>query len=297
MKKIIFSICIDIPEILLDETGYSRHSGKNPWRVGRAEETKDKFAAFKNYLMWTQKAYADEIDADYRMYSYDKEFIDYYVYCKSVHENLPMYHIINYYKNHLLQKLSYDYDAVFYVDIDVIPRTDEDIFKVHDMNYLYAKNNNDLAEWGKKMDLTKYNSCDRNPAIKYWNCYALLLEEGYHPENDVINTGTVIGGSEVIQSMDWIGEFEGLIKKLKDLQEQKVTMFPEAIFSRFAFDNETMFSYLVNSKKIKYKSLSDEWHGRLPDDEIDPSHKMIHAINKKFELIWPEVDYQGRSFT
>jgi len=88
-----------------------------------------------------------------------------------------------------------------------------------------------------------------------------------------------------------------LIKKLKDLQEQKVTMFPEAIFSRFAFDNETMFSYLVNSKKIKYKSLSDEWHGRLPDDEIDPSHKMIHAINKKFELIWPEVDYQGRSFT
>ena len=163
------------------------------------------------------------------------------------------------------------------------------------MEKLWAKNNNELANWGKKMDLTKYNSCDRNPAIKYWNCYALLLEEGFPPENDVINTGTVLGGAEAIQSMDWNGEFEGLIKKLKDLQEQKVTMFPEAIFSRFAFDNETMFSYLVKSKNLNYESLSDVWHGRLPDDEVDPDHKMIHAINKKFELIWPNVKYDGRS--
>ena len=260
MKKIIFSIYIDIPEALLNEAGYSRHSGKNPWRVGRAEETKDKFAAFKNHLMWTQKAYADEIDADYKLYVFDKEFIDYYVYCKGVYENLPMYHIVNYYKNHLLQKLSYEYDAVFYMDIDVIPRTNEDIFEVLDMNKLYAKNNNELAEWGKKTDLTKYNSCDRNPAVKYWNCYALLLEEGYHPENDVINTGTVIGGSEAIQSMDWNGEFETLIYKLKDLQEQEVSMFPEAIFSRFAFDNETMFSFLVKSKNINYESKKCCWN-------------------------------------
>ena len=295
MKKIIFSICIDIPEVLLDESGYSRHARANPWRVGRAEETKDKFLAFKNHLMWTQKAYADEVDADYKIYIYDKEFIDYYVYCKGVHENLPMYHIINYYKHHLIQKLSEEYDAVFYMDIDVIPRTSEDVFEVHDMNKLYAKNNNELAEWGKRMDLTKYNSCDRNPAVKYWNCYALLLEEGYYPENDVINTGTVIGGSEVIQQMDWNGEFEGLIEKLKKLQEQKNSMFPEAIFSRFAFDNETMFSFLVQAKKINYESLTDVWHGRLPDDEIDPTHKMIHAINKKFELIWPHVKYEGRA--
>ena len=295
MKNMIFSICIDIPEILLDETGYSRHAGKNKWRVVRAEETKDKFNAFKNHLMWTQKSYADLIDADYDLKMYDKQFIDYYVYCKSVHESLPMYHIINYYKNHLLQKYSEVYDNVFYMDIDVIPRTTEDIFKVHDMKKLWAKNNNQLAEWGKKMDLTKYNSCDRNPAIKYWNCYALLLEEGFPPENDVINTGTVLGSAEAIQAMDWNGEFEGLVKKLKNLQEQKVTMFPDAIFSRFAFDNETMFSYLVKSKKLNYSSLSDEWHGRLPDDEINPEHKMIHAINKKFELIWPNVQYSGRS--
>lgn len=295
MKKIIFSIYIDIPEHLLDETGYSKHARTNKHRVNRAGETKDKLATYKNKLLWTQKAYADSVDADYKLFSFDKQFVDYYIYCKGVYENLPMYHIVNYYKNHLLQVLSYDYDAVFYADIDVIPRTEEDIFEVHDMNKLYAKNNNELAEWGKHSDLTKYNSCDRNPAIKYWNCYALLLEHGFDPENNTINTGTIIGGSEAIQSMDWNGEFEGLIGKLKALQEDEETMFPPALHERFAFDNETMFSYLVESKNLNYDTLADEWHGRLPDDAIDPTHKMIHAINKKFELIWPDVKYEGRT--
>ena len=295
MKKIIFSIYIDIPEHLLDETGYSKHASSNEHRVNRAGETKDKLAAYKNRLLWTQKAYADHIDSDYKIYTYDKQFLDYYNYCKKIHKQLPMYHIVNYYKNHLLHKLSYEYDAVFYMDIDIIPTTKEDIFEAHDMNKLWAKTNNELAEWGKNFDLTKYNSCDRNPAIKYWNCYALLLENGFDPENDVVNTGTIIGGAEAIQSMDWNNEFENLIYKMKELQEDESTMFPEALHSRFAFDNETMFSYLVKSKDLNYDTLSDEWHGRLPDDEIDPSHKIIHAINKKFELIWPDIEYEGRT--
>ena len=57
-----------------------------------------------------------------------------------------------------------------------------------------------------------------------------------------------------------------------------------------------MFSYLVQSKGFKYASLKDEWHGRLPEKNIDPEHKIIHAINKKFELIWPKVKYKGRRF-
>ena len=83
MKKIIFSIYVDIPEHLLDETGYSKHARTNQHRVERAGETKDKLASYKNKLLWTQKAYADEIGADYKLYTYDKEFIDYYLYCIS----------------------------------------------------------------------------------------------------------------------------------------------------------------------------------------------------------------------
>lgn len=295
MKKIIYSIHIDIPEQLLDETGYSEHSGKNKHRVNRAGETKDKLNVYKNRLIWTMKSYADKIDADYALFSYNKEFIDYYLYCKKVHECLPMYHIINYYKHHIMRKLADSYDAVFYADLDVIPKTTESVFDAHDLNKMWAKNNNELAEWGKRFDLTKYNSCDRNPAIKYWNCYALLLHTGFDPENNAINTGTMLGGSEAIKKFDWDGQFEYLIEKLLEVQTDEYTMFPKALHDRFAFDNETMFSYLAETRQVDYDTFQDEWHGRMPDDKIDPNHKIIHAINKKFELIWPDIEYEGRT--
>ncbi len=295
MKKVIYSIHVDIPEQLLDETGYSVHSGKNKHRVNRAGETKDKLNAYNNRLIWTMKAYADHIDADYIIYTYNKEWIDYYLYCKKVYHNLPMYHIVNYYKHHLMRKLADQYDAVFYADLDVIPWTKESVFDAHDLNKIYAKNNNELAEWGKHADLTKYNSCDRNPVIKYWNCYALLLSQGFDPENNAINTGTMLGGSEAIKKLDWDGQFEYAVDCMKALQDDTATMFPKALHDRFAFDNETIFSYLVETQPIDYASFTDAWHGRLDDDAINPEYKMIHAINKRFDLIWPDIKYEGRN--
>ena len=296
MKRIIFSIYIDIPEENLDETGYSKDARTNKHREPRAAETKDKLEAFKNHLMWTQKSYADLCNADYKLFITDKQWLDYYTSVKDIHNKLPMYHILNYYKHHLMWVLAQDYDEVFYCDMDIIPVTEENIFEAHDLSYFWSKNNNELAEWGKHWDLNKYNTCDRNPATKYWNTYALLLQEGYDTENNVINTGTMIAGKDIINEVNWPGEFPSMVKKLKILQEDEDTMFPEALHKRFAFDNETMFSYLVQSKEFKYDSLSDEWHGRLPDNGINPEHKIIHAINKKFEFIWPDVQYQGRVF-
>lgn len=301
MKKTIFSLYIDIPEHLLYETGYSKDADRRAaenevdHRVERALETKDKLAAYKNDLRWHQNRYAEYCDAEYKFYTFDKDWVDFYRYCKSINNDLPMYHIVNYYKHHLMHKLSYENDAVFYMDIDVIPRTKRDIFEEHDMNILWAKNNDELAEWGKSHDLSEYNRCDRNPATKYWNCYALLMEDFLDPENNVINTGTVIGGSEAIQAMAWNDEFEGVIEKMKALKEDEFSMFPEALRSRFAFDNETIFSYLVQSKELNYDTLDDQWHGRLPDEGIDQTHLMVHAINKKFEFFFPHIQYTGRT--
>ena len=300
-KRLIFTLCIDIPEHLLVETGYSKDADRraaldeSDHRVDRAMETKDKIAAYKYPLQWHQNKYANICGADYKCFVFDKQFLDYYRYCKDIHDKLPMYHIVNYYKHHIMHKMSYEYDEVFYMDIDVIPRTEENIFEVHDMNKLWAKNNDELAEWGKEWDLSEYNRCDRNPATKYWNCYAMLDEEFLDPDNNVINTGTVIGGSEAIQAMAWNDEFESMIEKMKFLQNDSDSMFPEALRSRFAFDNETMFSYLVKSKELNYDTLTEEWHGRLPDEGINPRIKMVHAINKKFEFFFPEIEYTGRT--
>ena len=52
MKRIIFSLYIDIPEENLDETGYSKHARNNRHREPRAAATKDKLSAFRNNLIW-----------------------------------------------------------------------------------------------------------------------------------------------------------------------------------------------------------------------------------------------------
>ena len=115
-KRVIFTIYIDIPEHLLDETGYSRHANVNRHRANRAGETKDKLGVYKNKLMWSQKNYADHCDADYKIFINNKQWIDYYLSMKKVHDGLPMYHIVNYYKHHLMFELSKEYDEVFYID-------------------------------------------------------------------------------------------------------------------------------------------------------------------------------------
>ena len=300
-KRLIFTLCIDIPEHLLVEPGYSKDADRraaldgSDHRIDRAMETKDKIAAYKYPLEWHQNKYAGICGADYKCYGFNKQFIEYYRYCKKLHDKLPMYHIVNYYKHHMMHLMSHEYDEVFYMDIDVIPRTEDNIFEVHDMSKLWAKNNDELADWGKVHDLSNYDRCDRNPASKYWNCYAMLMEDFLDTENSVINTGTIIGGSKAIQAMAWNDEFESMIDKMKFLQDDEESMFPEALRARFAFDNETMFSYLVKSKELDYDTLADEWHGRLPDEGIDPNIKIVHAINKKFEFFFPEIEYTGRT--
>ena len=115
------------------------------------------------------------------------------------------------------------------------------------------------------------------------------------PENNAINTGTMLGGSEAIKKLDWDGQFEYAVDCMKALQDDTATMFPKALHDRFAFDNETIFSYLVETQPIDYASFTDAWHGRLDDDAINPEYKMIHAINKRFDLIWPDIKYEGRN--
>ena len=124
-RRVIFTIYIDIQEHLLDESGYSRHANVNRHRANRAGETKDKLSVYKNKLMWTQKNYADICDADYKIFINNKQWVDYYLSMKKVHEGLPMYHIVNYYKHHLLYELSKDYDgkSSVYFGVYGIPET------------------------------------------------------------------------------------------------------------------------------------------------------------------------------
>ena len=56
-------------------------------------------------------------------------------------------------------------------------------------------------------------------------------EEFLDPDNNVINTGTVIGGSEAIQAMAWNDEFESMIEKMKFLQVMHILLLMMQIIS------------------------------------------------------------------
>ena len=88
-----------------------------------------------------------------------------------------------------MYELSYKYDNVCYFDFDVVPNTTESIFDAFDMNKFAVAHSNERAEWGKNVPASQYNTCIRNPSSKYWNAYAMLLEEDHEPDNDVFNTG------------------------------------------------------------------------------------------------------------
>ena len=99
------------------------------------------------------------------------------------------------------------------------------IFNIFDNSNFGVAHSNDLAAWGKNISATKYNTCIRNPSSKYWNTYAMLLEEDHDPENDVFNTGIMAASSKVIQEFDYFKDSEILGEGYEYLLQQYRLLF------------------------------------------------------------------------
>ena len=197
------------------------------------------------------------------------------------------YDIINFYKHWAMKNFAENYDQVCYLDFDVVPNTDENVFNTIKSGFGVA-DSNDLAAWGKNISATKYNTCIRNPSSKYWNTYAMLLEDGLEPENDVVNTGIMVAGYNIIQELGYFHEFEKTLDLMTYLKEEEDSIHPPNIQRVFNYDNETVFSYLVKKRNIGIDWLPKEWHyivDHLKKEMIDTRAKLYHVINKKVEWV------------
>ena len=74
-----------------------------------------------------------------------------------------------------------------------------------------------------------------------------------------------------------------------ELQDDEFSMYPELIQKSFGFDNETVFGYRVIENNVTVTILNSAWHYKLTgyDDEIPDFAELIHFINKRFDLWWP----------
>ncbi|MDB2498486.1 hypothetical protein N9X90_04790 [Alphaproteobacteria bacterium] len=281
--NIIFSIFIDIPENKLDNPGWYENGVQV--KTDKSLNTKNALYNNRHELERRHKEYADAIGAKYILFEYSKEYEEF---CELFNPAISEYDIINFYKHFLMYELSYKCDNVCYFDFDVVPNTTESIFDAFDMDRLCVAHSNDLAEWGKNIKASEYNTCIRNPSSKYWNAYAMLLEENHEPDNDVFNTGIMAASSKVIQKFDYFKDFDRIIELMTKLKHDKDSLYPQNIQRIFSYDNETVFSYLVQTQQTEIDWLPNDWHyivDQPTKEMIDTRAKLYHVINKQFELV------------
>jgi hypothetical protein len=232
-----------------------------------------------DWLRSLQKEYADKCGADYKLYEYDDNYIKFQdLYFKN-RPYITTYNILNFYKIWLMYE-NIDYDEILYLDFDVIPITNKNIFEELDFETGILCRVNHEGEISTK-DTSTHTV--RSPRAKWWNTRELLLDDGFNGENDVYNTG-IVGASKI--QLDKLAYFENFEKKL-DMMHDKVndTMYPEKIRSMFGYDNETLFSYLMQLNDVQLNKLSSTWHFIMNHkfSFISSESKMIHVINKDFD--------------
>ena len=281
MKKVIFSIYVDIPEDKLDNPGWFKEDGTQI-NTDKSKEVKDKLRQFADQLDSNKKHYAQSIGADYILYQDDDRYTDFCEMFRTKYPQISEYDIINFYKHWMMKELAKDYDQVCYMDFDVICNTSEDIFEVHDRNKFACAESNDQAAHGKTF-IHNYRHCIRNPATKYWNTHAMLSEEGHEPNTDVFNTGIMIASKHVLEQLGYFDNFVEVLELMTFLKNDPDTMYPKNIQRVFNYDNETVFAYKVVMNKVEIDYISEEWHACVMKGRELKGEKMYHMIGKEFE--------------
>jgi len=289
MKKVVFSIFIDIPEDRLDNPGW--WDGDKKVDTDKSLQTKMALLNNAQALTTKQREYAQSIGADYHLYEYDDKYKNFFDDIQKNYPEISEYDVVNFYKHRVMRDLADEYDLVCYLDFDVVPNTTEDIFDNHNVHKCFVvAESNRYAIRGKIMDAKKYNFCIRNPASKYWNTHALLMEEGYDPENDVFNTGIMVGSSEVVKQLDYFRDFDYIINRMTDLKHDEFSLYPPNIQRIFNYDNETVFSFWIKAREIEIQYMNRYWHCIVDEtvhdpSQLDPKAKMYHFINKQMHWI------------
>tara|TARA_B110001454_G_scaffold193917_1_gene195103 strand:+ start:365 stop:1234 length:870 start_codon:yes stop_codon:yes gene_type:complete len=284
MNRIIYSIFIDIPNKDLDNPGWYNPEGVQQ-KTDKSKVTKDYFLKYYDRIKKRHQEYADSLGVEYVLHEYDNDYKKYVEYFQKNYPQISVYDIINFYKQELMARYAQTYDEVCYFDFDVIPATTESIFDAVPSDSFGCAHSNKEAEWGKNIEIKWYNTCIRNPSSKYWNCHAMLAEEGYEPDTDVFNTGIMVARSDQILKLDYFGEFEEVLDLMSKVKYDKASMYPKNIQRIFNYDNETVFAFkrIVNDVKICY--LNGEWHHKVQDEPgfvFNHDAKIFHVINKRF---------------
>ena len=293
MKRKIFSLYINIPKEELDT--FDEHIKKKDAEYTNYN-TKNEFEKNYQQLVDCKVEYAKKIGVDFTMIENDTKcgslntsYVDYYKWMREFYPEITSYNIVNFFKIHLLYEFAKEYDEVLYLDFDVVPNTDQNFFEVWDLSKGVAvKNNNERVN--PIHLITENTQTIRSPNSKFYNAQAMLIEKGLSPKNDVINTGIVGISKQHLKELDYFTDFKQTLDLMTSLIGQD-DFFPKKIAKYFGYDNETIFAVKLKENNIPVQWLDDDWHYFFDTQGFVPkSAKLIHAINKKFDIIWRSIN-------
>ena len=275
--KVIYSVYVDVPS--------EEHYGQSKQRNDTTEKADITVNAFKKHytkLVESKRKYADDIGATFMMFGYDLRYQSFEQKLLKVCPDLTGYEVVNFYKIHLLEELSKDYDEILYLDFDAVPLTNESFFDRWDLSKgICVYNNNAQIVKDKEV---KHSI--RSPSAKYFNCQAMLIDKGLGAKNDVINTGIIGARKEDILKLNFFEDFKDTMNLMTKLRTD-ISLYPQNIVDMFRYDNETIFSYKVKTNNVNVQWLDDEWHYFFDKQHFIPKEtKIVHCVCKNFDLVW-----------
>ena len=293
--RIIFSVYIDFDKSEFDKN----------YDLDKNIKNKKQFKDNYNFLKSFQKKYSESLGIDYVLYENDDDWKEYKKYFEKNYPYISKYNIVNFYKIKLMYDLSKFYNEILYIDFDVVPLTNDNIFESIDFsdgiackvnherdpqNYLILSTPKILKqkeEWFKKTGIT---FSERDPRAKYWNCRALLMEKGFNGDNDVYNTGIVLTNKDQLDKLKYFDNFNETLKFMHEVKTNK-GLWPSFIQNSFGYDNETLFSFKMKVNNVNLIELNDVWHWpyRRDINFIPKETKIVHVINKNFEFVKKHV--------
>ena len=267
VSRVIFSLYVDIKTV-------SHH------------ESKAQFNKHYDWLLSTHKKYAFKHNIEYKHYVYDDEYIMYRDWFLKEYPEVSEYNIVNFYKIHLLYKLSEEYDEILYLDFDVIPVTDLNFFDEWDLSKGIAiMSGTAEAQKGiNELDTLRHKHNIRSPFAKYWNAKVMFTEKDIDAKSEVFNTGIIGASKERLSELDYFNQFKETLEFMTDLINDD--FYPDSIRCLFGYDNETIFAYKLLGQKLPFQQLDNGWHHFMDKwDYIPNNSKFIHCISKNFDYV------------
>lgn len=288
-NRLIFSLYIDIRTKELDVfDAHLLKDGQVPTNIN----TQNALRANYEKLIKVKQDYADKIGVEFKMVEDTINYQHFYNRFRKDHPEITTYNIVNFYKLDLLYTFSQMYDEVLYLDFDVVPMTNENFFKVWDLDKGITVLNNDdnVLPLGR---VTETTQTIRSPTAKFYNAGAMLFEKGLPTDNNVINTGIIGAKKKHLEQLAYFDNFKddlALMTKLKDGD----SIFPNRIVKSFGYDNETLFGVKLKEHNVPVQWLDGDWHYFFDKYLFIPkTTKFCHAINKRFDICWRNYEKRG----